>query len=104
MTTAAPTSHVWTDDKGVAWIDDANVKVVEVMAEHLAHGVGPEQIHQDHPSLSLAQIFAAFAYYHDHRVELDAEMERRHQGAEALKEEAPPFLTRKELLSRLPKP
>jgi hypothetical protein len=24
------TSHVWLDERGVAWLDDTNVKVVEV--------------------------------------------------------------------------
>ncbi len=66
------TYHVTIDDCGVAWIDDTNVKVIEVVAEHLAHGASPQEMHLQHPHLSIAQICAALAYYYDHRAELDA--------------------------------
>ncbi|MCY2993375.1 MAG: hypothetical protein NTY19_36685 [Planctomycetota bacterium] len=32
------TSHVWLDERGVAWLDDANVKVLEVAMEQFTHG------------------------------------------------------------------
>jgi uncharacterized protein (DUF433 family) len=104
MITATPSTHVSLDKSGVAWIDGTNVKVVEVIAEHLAYGHSPEEIHLQHPHLSLAQVHAAFAYYYDHQAELDAELERRYHGAEALREEAPPPFTRKQLAARLNKP
>lgn len=103
MITVAPPSHIRLDAAGTAWIDDTNVKVIEVIADHAAYGHSPEQIQREHPHLTLAQVHAAFAYYCDHRVELDAEMECRYQQAEALREEAPPFLSRKELQARVPK-
>ena len=53
--------------------------------------------------MTLAQIYAAFAYYHDHQVELDAEMKRRYEQAEALREQSPPFSSRKALLDRAKK-
>jgi uncharacterized protein (DUF433 family) len=87
----------------VAWVDDTNVKVIEVMVDHMAYGHSPEEIHLQHRHLSLAQIHAAFSYYFDHQAELDAEIERRHRRAEALREEAPAPLTRKELEARLNK-
>lgn len=84
MSTAAahaylPTSvpHVRLDEAGVAWIDDANVKVIEVVLDRLAHGWSPEEIHLQHPGLSLAQIHAALAWYYDHQADLDAEIEQR---------------------------
>lgn len=85
MITATPSTHVSLDKSGVAWIDGTKVKVVEVIVDHLAYGHSPKEIHLQHPHLSLAQDHAAFAYY-DHQVELDAEMERRYRGAEALRE------------------
>jgi uncharacterized protein (DUF433 family) len=69
------TSHVRVDDDGVAWVDDTRVKVVEVVMDQLAHGWSPEEIHFQHPNLSLAQIHAAFAWYYDHQSQLDAEIE-----------------------------
>lgn len=58
-------AHIRLDARGVAWIDDTNTKVVEVALDHLAHGWSPEEIHFQHTHLSLGQIHAALAYYHD---------------------------------------
>lgn len=69
--------HVHCDADGVAWIDDTNVKVVEAVESRLAYDLTPEDLHEQFPHLSLAQIHAALAYYYDHQVQLDAELARR---------------------------
>ena len=69
-------THIWLDDRGVAWIDQTNIKVIEVAMDKLAHGWSPEEIHFQHPHLSLAQIHAALAYYYDHQAEIDARIEQ----------------------------
>jgi uncharacterized protein (DUF433 family) len=62
--TATPTAHIWLDERGRAWIDDRNVKVIEVVLDKLGSGLTPAQIYEEHYHwLSLAQIHAAFAYY-----------------------------------------
>ena len=66
--------HIRLDAQGVAWIDDANVKVIAVVLDRLAYGWSPEEIHFQHPHLSLAQIHAALAHYYDHQAALDAEI------------------------------
>ena len=71
------TAHIGIDDHGVAWIRGANVKVIEVALDKLAHGSSPEEMHFQYPHLSLAQIHAALSYYYDHQLELDAEIQRR---------------------------
>jgi uncharacterized protein (DUF433 family) len=71
------------DDAGVAWIEDTNVKVVEVVLDRLAHGWSPEEVHFQHPELSLAQIHAALTWYYDHQAELDAQIDHRLRAAEA---------------------
>jgi uncharacterized protein (DUF433 family) len=63
MPAIEPVSHVRVDDRGVAWIDESSVKVVEVITDHIAYGYSPEEIRLQYPHLSLAQIYAAFAYY-----------------------------------------
>jgi uncharacterized protein (DUF433 family) len=68
-------SHVVIDGNGRAWIDDSNVKIVEVVRDQIAYGWSPEEIHWQYPHLGLAQIHAALAYYHDNRAALDAEIE-----------------------------
>src|SRR5204862_3757377 len=70
------TGHVRLDDRGVAWIDDTNTKVIEVAADRYAHGWSPEEIHFQHPHLSLAQIHAALSYYYDHQVEMESAIEQ----------------------------
>src|SRR4051794_28765115 len=72
-TVAAP--HVWTDAEGRAWIDKTNVKVIEMVLDHLAYGWSPEEMHYQHPHLSLAQIHAALGYYFDHQAEFDKQIE-----------------------------
>jgi uncharacterized protein (DUF433 family) len=86
MAVAAP--HIRHDDRGVAWIDDTNVKVIEVVLDRLAYGWSPEEIHFQHPDLSLAQIHAALAFYYDHQSELDAEIARQDQEVERLRQKA----------------
>ena len=82
MPTAA-NAHIDLDDGGVAWIDDTNVKVIEVALDKLAYGYSPEEIHRQHAQLSLAQIHAALSYYYDHQREFDLEIERQLQEVEA---------------------
>jgi uncharacterized protein (DUF433 family) len=72
-----PTAHIHLDERGVAWIDDTNTKVVEVALDKLAHGSSPEEIHFQHSHLSLAQIHAAMSYYDDHQQGIDADIEQQ---------------------------
>jgi len=83
MSTAAAT-HITLDENEVAWIDDTNVKVIEIAIDKLAHRSSPEEMHLQYPHLSLAQIHAALTYYYDHQEQLDLEIERRRREADAL--------------------
>jgi uncharacterized protein (DUF433 family) len=99
-----PTAHIHLDEAGVAWIDDTNVKVIEVILDRLAHGWSPEEIHFQHPDLSLSQIHAALAYYYDHQQAFDAAIEEQLQRVEALMAQAGESPVRKRLraLGKLP--
>ena len=72
MTAANVVNHIRVDERGVAWIDDTRSKVIEVAMDHLAHGWSAEEIHRQHPHLSLAQVHAALAFYYDHQAEFNA--------------------------------
>ena len=77
MTPVVP--HIWLDERGVAWIDDTNIKVIEVAAEWRYGRMHPEEmVYQHYGKPDITQVFAALAYYHDHRTEFDLEMERQH--------------------------
>ncbi len=53
-------THIWIDDRGVAWIDQTNLKVTEIALERLAHGSSVEEIVDQHKGLiTLAQVHAA---------------------------------------------
>lgn len=78
------TAHILLDERGQAFIDDTGITVLEVVLDKLAYEWSPEAIHIQHPELSLAQIYAAFAYYYDHKIELDAEMERQYEQGKSM--------------------
>jgi uncharacterized protein (DUF433 family) len=94
-------SHVYLDDKGVARIEGTRTKVIQVALDKVARGWDAEEIHAQHPYLSLGQIHSALAYYYDHQAELDADIERRDREAERLRAQAGRQFTRAELEERL---
>jgi len=96
-----PITHIRLDKNGVAWVDDTKVKVIEIVLDHLAYGHSPEEIHLQHPHVSLAQVHAAFAYYYDHQSDLDAELDQRFRRAEALRGTSRPTFSRRKLAARL---
>src|SRR5712672_737062 len=69
-------SLIEIDNEGVPWITGANTKVVEVVLDKLAYGWSPEEMHFQHPHLSMAQIHAALAYYYENQDKLDDEIRR----------------------------
>jgi uncharacterized protein (DUF433 family) len=84
MSATAVSPHIHLDKEGRAWVDETNVKVSEVVRDHLAYGWSAEEMHYQHPSLSLAQIYAALGYYYDHRNEFDSEIEESLKEANGL--------------------
>jgi uncharacterized protein (DUF433 family) len=83
--TAVAASHIVLDPNGVAWVDDTNVKVIEIVLDKLAHGSTVEEMHLQYPHLSEAQIHAALAYYHDHKPQFDAHIARERGEIAALR-------------------
>jgi uncharacterized protein (DUF433 family) len=75
---------------GIPVIAGTTVKVVELVTEQKAYGWSPEELHFQHPHLSLGQIHAALAYYWDHAEELDADIERRLRNVDQQRNTASP--------------
>lgn len=75
--TAVAYPHLETTAADVPMIAGTKTKVVEVVLDHLAHHWDAEEIRRQHPSLSLAQIYSALAYYHDHQEEMDRDIAGR---------------------------
>lgn len=83
-------AHIHCDERGRAWIDDSNVKVIEIVLDHLAYGWTAETIQENHPHLSLAQVYAALAWYYDHQAAMDAEIEQQDERLRVLRATAAP--------------
>jgi uncharacterized protein (DUF433 family) len=84
MKAVETSSHVHRDAEGRAWIDDTNIKVIEVVLDHIAYGWSADEVHVQHPHLSLAQIHAALSFYFDHQQEFDHLIEQSLKRADAL--------------------
>ncbi len=104
MNAVDTSNHIHRDANGRAWIDDTNVKVIEVVLDHIAYGWSADEIHFQHRHLSLGQIHAALSYYFDHQPEFDRQIEASLQKAETLAAESKdsPLRRRLRLLGRLP--
>jgi len=50
-----------------------------------AYGWSPEELHFQHPGLTLGQIHSALAYYWDHQEEIDRDIERRIEKVEDIR-------------------
>ena len=87
MTTAIRYAHITVDEHGVPWIEGANTKVVELVAEVKAYGWSPEELAYQHSHLTLGQVHSALAYYWDHRQEVDADLARREALVEEIRRE-----------------
>ncbi|MEO6184011.1 MAG: DUF433 domain-containing protein [Verrucomicrobiota bacterium] len=85
MTAAETITHIVRDAKGVPWLDKKNVKVIEIVMDHLAYGWSADAIHEQHPHLSLAEIHSSLAFYYDHSGEFDAEIVRQKEGLKKLR-------------------
>ena len=66
---------------GKAAIGATRVRVNNVVFLH-KEGKTIDQIRVEYPDLTHAQIYAALAYYHDHKDEIEAELSAEDQAAE----------------------
>jgi uncharacterized protein (DUF433 family) len=78
--------HIILNDARVPMIVGTTMKVIELALDHLAYGWSPEELHFQHPHLTLGQIHSALAYYWDHKAELDEDIERRLQMVDQLQQ------------------
>jgi hypothetical protein len=66
------------------------MKVVELVMAQKAHGWSPEELHFQHPYLTMSQIHSALAYYWEHKEALDADIQRRLEYAAGSRQDAGP--------------
>ena len=74
----APTINIFTlEDDRIPYIAGSTMKVIELVTSHLTYGWSPEELHFQYPHISLSRIHSALAYYWDHKIELDIDIQRR---------------------------
>ena len=69
--------HITLNVDNVPIIAGTNMKVIELVLDKMAYGWSPEELHFQHPYLTLGQIHSALAYYWDHQQELERDIEHR---------------------------
>lgn len=72
--TAVFATQIELDSQSVAWIGGTRVKVTEIVLDKMAYGWSPEEIHFQHPHLTLAQIYGALTFYYENQSHLDAQI------------------------------
>src|SRR5438067_12183321 len=86
MATAATYPHIIKEDGAPACLaSHPRTRVALIGMDYRARGLGPEDLVRHYPYLTLAEVHAAMAYYHDHPEEIDAEIQAE---LEQLKSEA----------------
>lgn len=60
---------------GRARIAGHRIRVMDIVALHEHRKLSPAEVAEQYPSITLADVYAALAYYHDHREEIEADFE-----------------------------
>lgn len=92
--------HILLNEEQVPMIAGTTMKVVELVLDHIAYGWSPEELHFQHPYLTMGQIHSALAYYWDHKAELDQDIERRLELVDRLQQTTQPTLLAQRLKTR----
>jgi uncharacterized protein (DUF433 family) len=66
------------------------IAVQNIVVWHEQMGMSPDEISAICPSITLADVYAALAYYHDHREEIRARMKADEEFVAEMRAKAPP--------------
>jgi uncharacterized protein (DUF433 family) len=96
--------HIDVSRTGVPYITGTQTKVVAIILDRLAYHWDADEIHRQHPHLSLAQIHSSPAYYYDHQAEIDGEIDAQLRRIAAIRASLGESPTRLKLkaMGRLP--
>jgi uncharacterized protein (DUF433 family) len=76
------------------------IKVEHIAICHERMGMSPDEIVTAHPTITLAQVHAALAYYYEHKDEIDADIADGERFVEELKAKSPSSKLQKLLETR----
>src|SRR5437899_13056469 len=93
------TTRIEIGGTGVGLIAGTNTKVKEIVIDKVAYGWSPEEMHFQHPHLSMAQIHAALAYYYENQEKIDEEILRDLEEVDQLRSQSESSALRSKLQS-----
>jgi uncharacterized protein (DUF433 family) len=67
------------DSQNRAKIANSRIRLSQLIQEKHAHGWSPEELHFQHPEVSLAVIYSALSYYYSYQTEVDAPIKKEQQ-------------------------
>jgi uncharacterized protein (DUF433 family) len=100
----APINHVSVDERGIAYVSGTAIRVSDIVIDTYTWCHSPSEIQENYPRLTMSEIHSALAYYHDHKAEIDLEMDEDDREYERLRAAAPNRFTREELEARMRTP
>jgi uncharacterized protein (DUF433 family) len=74
---------------GRACIAGHRIRVQDIVVWHEKRGYSPDEIVDFFPGITLADVYAALAYYFDHREEIEDEFRQDREWAERIQREIP---------------
>lgn len=76
MSTIAFYPHIVKEPGSPARLEShPRTRVAMIVMDYLGRGLAPEDIVRHYPYLTLSEVHSAMTYYHDHRDEIDAEIQ-----------------------------
>jgi uncharacterized protein (DUF433 family) len=73
-------------------IANHRICVQDIVLWHQRSGMSPDEIVSAFPTIKLSDVYAALAYYHDHRAEIDADIKAADMFDAQLKASGPSLL------------
>ncbi len=80
---------------GEPHISGHRIKVQDIVIWHEKMAMSPDEIVSQYPSITLSDVYAALAYYHDHLKEIREQIEANEAFARELKIETPSLVQQK---------
>jgi uncharacterized protein (DUF433 family) len=75
MATATAYTHIIKEDGQPAHLDKhSRTRVAMIVTDYIAYGWSVDEMHRQHPHLSLGELHAAMTYYYDQKQEIDDEI------------------------------
>lgn len=89
--------YIEVDDRGIAKLIGSRIKVRNLVMAQKANGYSAEQLCEQYPHLEPSQVYAALAYYHANRSEVDKQIEESIAFADRMRAAQPNRHTRAEM-------